>query len=141
MTQHEELEEERLLRLKSEVVAKLAEISKIQDGSELLRERSFIAEFKELKRKYQFSTQEAFALLDPSLLFDREFTVEDFFAVFQKSLSGSSPCVDRRHPKSLKKYRNPFTGEVIETKGFNNKKIREWKAAHGREEVESWREF
>ncbi|WP_372242356.1 hypothetical protein [Pseudomonas sp. ANT_J12] len=38
-------------------------------------------------------------------------------------------------------YRNPFTSEVIETKGTNNKKLREWKSSHGSKIVEGWREI
>jgi hypothetical protein len=39
------------------------------------------------------------------------------------------------------RFRNPVTGEIIETKGTNNKKLREWKSAPGRELVEAWREI
>ncbi|WP_416195273.1 hypothetical protein [Pseudomonas sp. 10S4] len=37
------------------------------------------------------------------------------------------------------RYRNRFTGLALEIKGTNNKKLREWKPAHGRELVEAWR--
>lgn len=139
MMQYEDLAAERVKRLKSEICAKLIELTKIQHGSELVRELSFVAEFQALKEKYGFSSVDAFAMLDPSRLFVRDFSVEDFFNVFQTSLAPEPSTKSR--PSSLKRYRNPFTGQVIETKGFNNKIIRGWKAAHGRDTVEAWREF
>jgi hypothetical protein len=39
--------------------------------------------------------------------------------------------------RALMRYRNSFTGEVVETKGKNNKKLREWSAAHGPKLVDS----
>jgi len=43
-----------------------------------------------------------------------------------------------RKPRQVKVYRNPNTGEVVETKGGNHKTLKEWKAKHGSEIVESW---
>jgi hypothetical protein len=38
----------------------------------------------------------------------------------------------------FKVYKNPHTGEVVETKGGNQKTLKEWKAEHGSDTVESW---
>jgi len=38
----------------------------------------------------------------------------------------------------VKLYKNPNTGEIIETKGGNHKGLKEWKAEHGSDTVESW---
>lgn len=43
-----------------------------------------------------------------------------------------------RRPRKTKIYKNPETGEVVETKGGNNKILREWKDEYGAETVESW---
>lgn len=43
-----------------------------------------------------------------------------------------------RRERSVKRYKNPHTGEVIETKGGNHKGLNEWKKAHGKAEVETW---
>lgn len=43
-----------------------------------------------------------------------------------------------RKPREVKIYKNPHTGEVIETKGGNHKVLKEWKTKHGGDEVESW---
>lgn len=52
-----------------------------------------------------------------------------------------SPVPATLKGRNLTRFRSPFTGEIIETKGTNNKKLREWKSAHGRELVEAWREI
>jgi hypothetical protein len=38
----------------------------------------------------------------------------------------------------VKVYKNPESGEVVETKGGNHKTLKEWKAKYGSEKVESW---
>jgi hypothetical protein len=43
-----------------------------------------------------------------------------------------------RKPRQVKVYNNPHTGELIETKGGNHKGLKEWKAEHGPDTVESW---
>ena len=40
--------------------------------------------------------------------------------------------------RNLMRYRNPFTGEVVETKGGNHKILKDWKAEYGSDTVESW---
>lgn len=43
-----------------------------------------------------------------------------------------------RKPRQVKVYKNPHTGEVVESKGGNHKILKEWKAEHGSATVESW---
>ncbi len=55
--------------------------------------------------------------------------------------SARAPAPPRHLPASarkVKQYKNPHTGEVIETKGGNHKTLKEWKAEWGPEAVESW---
>lgn len=44
----------------------------------------------------------------------------------------------KRRKRKLKVFKNPHTGEVIETRGGNHKQLKEWKSEHGSETVESW---
>lgn len=46
-----------------------------------------------------------------------------------------------RQKRRLKRYVNPHTNEVIETRGGNHKGVKEWKTEYGEEEVDSWGEF
>ncbi|ALZ85328.1 transcriptional regulator [Pseudomonas oryzihabitans] len=52
--------------------------------------------------------------------------------------SNSAAAAQQRRPRSLKRYKHPETGEVIETKGGNHKILKAWKAEHGADVVEGW---
>ncbi|TDV40909.1 hypothetical protein EDF87_118105 [Pseudomonas helmanticensis] len=58
----------------------------------------------------------------------------------QSSARGKAPvqAPGTRKPRELKTYKNPHTGEVVETKGGNHKTLKEWKTKHGSDMVESW---
>lgn len=140
MAQEADLATARLLRLKEEIDAKLVELARIQASDEFVRELSFVAEFNELMQKYQFSSSDAFAMLDPGHFFGTDFDVEDFFDALQTITANEKSDPDVTKGRSVMRYRNPFTSEVVETKGTNHKKLREWKSVHGRQVVETWRE-
>ena len=141
MSKEDDLAIDRLLRLKSEIDAKLVELSRIQGNSEFVREVAFVAEFKALRKKYQFTSDDAYAMLDPGYLFGGKLDVEKFFEALQSVTPQEALITPATKGRALMRYRNPFTGEVIETKGPNNKKLREWKTSHGRQTVEGWREI
>ncbi|MNH44318.1 hypothetical protein D3C79_1064480 [compost metagenome] len=44
----------------------------------------------------------------------------------------------QRKPREVKRYKNPHSGEVVETKGGNHKILKQWKQEHGSDTVESW---
>lgn len=54
----------------------------------------------------------------------------------QASSQKSSKVGRKKRP--LKVYKNPHSGEVVETRGGNHKVIQGWKAEFGNEEVSSW---
>ena len=59
---------------------------------------------------------------------------------FLKSATQSSEKPTRK-PRRTKRYLNPHTGAVIETKGANHKELKEWKTQWGHDAVESWFNF
>jgi hypothetical protein len=76
-----------------------------------------------LLAEYGYSLPNVINLLDPQVR--RR-------APAAESKSGS------RKPRQVKVYKNPHTGEVVETKGGNHKTLKEWKAEYGSATVESW---
>lgn len=52
--------------------------------------------------------------------------------------NSSAPVKPARKARSVKVYKHPKTGEVVETKGGNHKTLKQWKAEHGSDTVESW---
>lgn len=51
---------------------------------------------------------------------------------------GNKGRVGARRQRKLKSYKNPHTGEVIETRGGYHRQLRSWKETYGLKEVESW---
>ncbi|MYL24426.1 histone-like nucleoid-structuring protein, MvaT/MvaU family [Vreelandella massiliensis] len=66
----------------------------------------------------------------------------DIVALFEPHVDPSdlhkTKSTDGRRKRRLKIYKNPHTGEVIETRGGNHKGLRRWKEEHGDDTVESW---
>ncbi|MDT4865936.1 hypothetical protein FQZ97_1007650 [compost metagenome] len=74
--------------------------------------------------EYQKSLRDIIALLDPD-------------AKVSKT-PRTTKTTGTKRARKVKQYKNPNTGEVIETKGGNHKTLKEWKAKWGADVVESW---
>lgn len=66
----------------------------------------------------------------------------DLVALFDPNVRSNDQkqmkSTDGRRKRRLKVYKNPHTGEVIETRGGNHKGLRSWKEEYGGDTVESW---
>lgn len=101
-------------------IAELAEKqSQLEESAELKRELEFEEKVKALVAESGLTTAQVFGILCPG-------------ETFKPKTAGA------RTPRPTKVYKNPHTGEVIETKGGNHKGLRAWKDAHGADVVESW---
>ncbi|MNG28785.1 hypothetical protein D3C84_1140930 [compost metagenome] len=89
----------------------------------LKQEIEFETKLRALLAKYGYSLKDIVNLLDPHAG-RRAPTVQ--------SQSGT------RKPRQVKVYKNPESGELVETKGGNHKTLKEWKAKYGSDTVESW---
>lgn len=92
----------------------------MQNNDGLKKELEFETKLKGLMAEYGKNLRNVIAILDP--------------ATTTKAPLGKQ----KRAERELKTYKNPETGEVVETKGGNNKVLKEWKAKHGAETVNSW---
>ena len=80
-----------------------------------------------LLAEYGYSLRDVINLLDPTA------------AKRGKSAPLSAPAEKgTRKARSLKVYKNPHSGEIVETKGGNHKLLKAWKNEHGSDVVESW---
>lgn len=71
----------------------------------------------------------------------KEYDASDSFVlkiVAPEAYSEEKKTKTVRKPRKLKVYTNPHTGEVVETRGGNQKQLKAWKDEHGKDEVESW---
>lgn len=110
-------------KLEQQLASQLAELEAMKGDAGLKKEIEFESKLRDLLAKYGFSLKDVVNLLDPQAG-RRSPTAE--------SKSGS------RKPRQVKVYKNPQTGEIVETKGGNHKTLKEWKAEHGSATVESW---
>lgn len=101
------------------------ELNALQDNKELQQELEFKDALTKLMTEYGKVSRDVCEMLDPSYAAP---------AAGKKTASST----DGRKKRMLKVYKNPHTGEIVETRGGNHKTIQEWKAEHGNEEVVSW---
>ena len=77
-----------------------------------------------------------------TLLSEYSYSLKDVIKLLDPQAGRRAPAVESkagsRKPRQVKVYKNPYTGEVVETKGGNHKTLKEWKAEHGSATVESW---
>ena len=112
-------------RATEEAIKELQErLKNLSQDEKLKKEIEFEGKLRTLMGEYQKSLRDIIALLDPE-------------AKTGKGVRASKPVAAKRARK-VKQYKNPHSGEVIETKGGNHKTLKEWKAKWGGDVVEGW---
>ncbi|WP_282039916.1 histone-like nucleoid-structuring protein, MvaT/MvaU family [Halomonas alimentaria] len=99
------------------------ELDKLKNDDRLKTELDFKNHLEDLMREFDKSATDVIKLLNPASI-----------AVKSSSSTKSSGRAKRK----LKVYKNPNTGEVVETRGGNQKTLKQWKDEYGAETVESW---
>ncbi len=99
------------------------ELEKLKNDERLKAELDFKNHLEALMREFNKSAAEVIKLLDPT-------------PTAYKSYSSTKST--GRAKRKLKIYKNPNTGEVVETRGGNQKTLKIWKDEYGAETVESW---
>lgn len=112
-------------RLEQELAAQLAELEALKGDDGLQKEMEFENKLRTLLGEYGFSLRDVINILDPK--------------ANSRQPSAPEPASTRK-PREVKTYKNPHTGEVIQTKGGNHTVLKSWKSEHGAEAVESWRQ-
>ncbi|MCQ4298121.1 DNA binding protein [Pseudomonas stutzeri] len=106
-------------RLEAQLAEQLAALDKLKTDGQLKREMEFEDKLKALINEYGFNARTVLDILDPAQ-------------------TGDVAPVGRRRARETKTYKNPHTGEVVETKGGNHKILNAWKEQYGAEAVKSW---
>lgn len=99
------------------------DLQRLEGDQRLKSELEFKSKLEALMNEFGKRPADVVALLDP--------------AADQRASKPASSNAGRRK-RRLKIYKNPHTGEVIETRGGNHKGLRSWKDEYGDETVESW---
>ena len=111
--------------LEQQLAAQLAELENLKNDDGLKREIEFEQKLRNLLGEYGYSLRNVIALLDPQ-------------ASTRRAPAATESKAGSRKPRQVKIYKNPHSGEVVETKGGNHKVLKEWKAEYGADTVESW---
>lgn len=108
---------------KEQLLKQLSEELKVLESDQRLKnELEFKGKLEALMAEYDKKAKDVIDLLSP----------DDTRSVPQSSTANG------RRKRKLKIYKNPNTGEVIETRGGNHKALKAWKDEHGSETVEGW---
>lgn len=110
-------------QLEKHLAEQLQALEALKGDAGLKQEIEFETKLRALLAEYGYSLPKVISLLDPKA-------------------GRRAPAIEvksgSRKPRQMKIYKNPHTGEIIETKGGNHKGLKEWKGEHGSDTVESW---
>jgi uncharacterized protein Smg (DUF494 family) len=110
-------------QLEKHLAEQLQALETLKGDAGLKQEIEFETKLRALLAKYGFSLRDIVNLLDPK--------------AGHRAPAAESKSSTRK-PRQVKVYKNPESGEVVETKGGNHKILKEWKAKYGSATVESW---
>jgi hypothetical protein len=101
-----------------------AHLKSLSENDKLKQELEFETKLRALMAEYQKALPSIIAILDPQAKAGKVARV--------------GKTTGTKRARKMKQYKNPNTGDVIETKGGNHKVLKEWKAKWGSDLVESW---
>jgi hypothetical protein len=111
-------------KLEQQLATQLAELESLKNDSGLQKEIEFETKLRNLLGEYNFSLRDIVNILDPQ--------------ASNRKAAPAAPGKATRKARSVKVYKNPHNGEIVETKGGNHKTLKLWKGEYGNDEVESW---
>lgn len=97
-------------------------LESLSNDEKLKKEIEFEKQLRDLMAQYGKSPREVAAILEPE----------------NKASAKATRTAGGKRARKIKQYKNPNTGEVIETKGGNHKTLKAWKEQYGADKVESW---
>ena len=100
-------------------------------------------ELKSIENSAAFKKENAVKSALASLMKKHSCTKNDLITLLKGDESapvkrGKKPAVTTRKPRKLKVFKNPETGEMVETRGGNHKVLKAWKAQYNLENIEDW---
>ncbi|PWK28753.1 histone-like nucleoid-structuring protein, MvaT/MvaU family [Pseudomonas sp. OV226] len=108
--------------LEKHLAEQLAALETMKSDTGLKREIEFEKKLRDLLSEYGYSLKNIIALFDP-------------YASHQPRVESG---IKSRKARAVKVYKNPHSGELVETKGGNHKTLKQWKSQYGANTVESW---
>lgn len=103
-----------------------AKLDALKGNQGLQEELEFEKKLRQLMQEHGKTLRDINLILDPQ--------------TYQQAAQASQRPQQSRRPREAKRYRNPYTNEVVVTKGGNQRTLKAWKDQFGAEVVESWLE-
>jgi len=103
-----------------------AKLDALKGNQHLQEELEFEQKLRQLMQDYGKTLREINLILDPQ--------------TYQQTAQTSQKPQQSRRQREAKRYRNPYTNEVVVTKGGNQRTLKAWKEQFGAEVVDSWLE-
>lgn len=100
-------------------------LEKLQNDPRLKAELEFKDKLESLMKEFDKSAADVIELLHPK-------------PAGKAAGTSAATTSGGRRKRKLKIYKNPNTGEVVETRGGNQKTLKAWKDEYGNDTVESW---
>ncbi|MFZ2290614.1 MAG: histone-like nucleoid-structuring protein, MvaT/MvaU family [Halopseudomonas yangmingensis] len=108
--------------VEKEIQELTARLESLKGDERVKKELEFEDKLHDLMKEYGKTNRDVLAILDP----------EGRAAVTNTTSSAT------KRTRKMKQYKNPHTGETIETKGGNHKVLKAWKEQYGSDVVEGW---
>jgi hypothetical protein len=103
-----------------------AKLDALKGNQHLQEELEFEQKLRQLMQEHGKTLRDINLILDPQ--------------TYQQAAQTSQRPQQSRRPREEKRYRNPYTNEIVVTKGGNQRTLKAWKEQFGAEVVESWLE-
>ena len=112
---------------KKQLVEKLSEeLAQLEQDQALKGELEFENKVRDLMKEYKKGPKDVLQILS---------AIDPTIAGGKATASGGS-----RAKRPMKTYKNPHTGEVVQTRGGNHKTLNEWRKKHGKDAGQSWQQ-
>ena len=100
-------------------------------------------ELKSIESSAAFKKENAIKRALASLMKKHSCSKNDIIALLEGAESspvkyGKRSAVTTRKPRRLKVFKNPETGETVETRGGNHKVLKTWKAQYKLDNINQW---
>lgn len=113
---------------KAAIERKMAQLEKelksIENSAAFKKENAVKRALSNLMKKHGYSKNDLIALLQS----DRPALVKNI----------KTPAATTRKTRKLKVFKNPETGETVETRGGNHKILKAWKAEYNLKTIDDW---
>jgi len=100
-------------------------------------------ELKSIENSAAFKKENAVKRSLSSLMKKHGYSRNDLIALLQGDQTEplkrrKKPSATKRKPRKLKVFKNPETGEIVETRGGNHKVLKAWKAQYSLNNIDDW---